>query len=595
MINVGPESKHLLLGIDGGATKTQWTLCVRNGDALLPVREGTAGPASMALLGPEALRRVLAELPPEATHVGVFLAGCATDADRQALETLAREIWPQAAIRAGSDRECGFAAAFGTKGDGITVIAGTGSAVTGRRQGQEERAGGWGHLLGDTGGGYDLAIRALRRVLFDFDTGHRVSALARDILQALDLRSLRELSAWAQTARKHDLAQLTPIVFAHAGTAAAREILQDGAAKLAALTHAVAGRLRENAPSIRLMGGVFLRQPRYAALFAGAMHQLRPGADVAVCGAPASHGAALLAEEAPPAPAQERTFHEPALREAVTEHANPRSAHLDQMATRDLVELFVREERSVESALAAAAEPLTEAIELAVRALRRGGRLIYVGAGTSGRLGILDASEMPPTFGTPPDWVQAVIAGGPEAIRRSIEGAEDDAAAGGRAVAELGAGPDDVVCGITASGRTPYVCGAIRAALERRAGTILLTCNPARDRGLMAPSIAIDLATGPELITGSTRLKAGTATKIALNILSSCTMIRLGRVTGNFMSHLRPTNQKLRDRAVRFVAQYLQMDENHARERLACANWNIPAAIKPPASPGDRDSNCKNS
>ena len=307
---------------------------------------------------------------------------------------------------------------------------------------------------------------------------------------------------------------------------------------------------------------------------------LLPGADVAVCKTPACYGAVLLAEDAPSVTPAERIFHEPALRVAATEQPNPRSTHLDQMDTRELVELFVREERSVESALAAAAGPLAEAIELAVRALTRGGRLLYAGAGTSGRLGILDASEMPPTFGTPPELVQAVIAGGPEAIRRSVEGAEDHAAGGERAVADLGAGPDDVLCGITASGRTPYVRGAIRAARERGAGTILLTCNPERDPRLMTPDVAIDLATGPELITGSTRLKAGTATKVALNILSTCAMIRMGRVTGNFMSHLRPTNDKLRDRAVRFLAGQLKLDENSTRKRLECAKWDIPAALE---------------
>jgi N-acetylmuramic acid 6-phosphate etherase len=192
---------------------------------------------------------------------------------------------------------------------------------------------------------------------------------------------------------------------------------------------------------------------------------------------------------------------------------------------------------------------------------------------------VLDASEMPPTFGVSPSLVQAMIAGGAAAIQQSIEGAEDDAAAGDMAVRERGVTAADVVCGITASGRTPFVRGALEAAASLGAGTVLITCNPQRRKGAIAAKVEIDLPTGPELITGSTRLKAGTATKVALNILSSCTMVRLGRVDGNFMSCLQPTNDKLRDRATRFVAETMRISEADARQRLECANWNIRDAL----------------
>ncbi len=572
-------SKHRILGVDGGATKTAWVLCEEEAGALRILREGRLGPGNMKLLSPEALRSLLSALPSGLTHAGIYLAGCATAKDREQLRELAAEIWPGAVLRTGGDRESAFAAAFGS-GNGIAVIAGTGSAVTGRLGDTEDRAGGWGHLLGDSGGGYDLAIHALRGILFDFDTARQITPLARDILRALGLNSLRDLTAWAQTAHKHDLARLTPLVFDHVDET--RGILQAGAGTLAQLTAAVAARLGMSHPPVRLLGGLFVRQKLYADLFAEALLRLCPGAQASVSAAPASLGAVRLALQAPDlAVSAAEVFSEPALHEAATEQPNPRSQDLDRLETRELVELFVREERCVEDALSAVAGALTRAVDLVAKTLASGGRLFYAGAGTSGRLGVLDASEMPPTFGVSSGLVQALIAGGPAAIQQSIEGAEDDALAGAQAVRDRGVSAADVVCGITASGRTPFVRGALESATDAGAGTILLTCNPLRQKGLLVAGVEIDLPTGPELITGSTRLKAGTATKVALNILSSCAMIRIGRVDGNFMSCLQPTNDKLRERAARFVAARLAISEAEARVRLEWSKWNIREALQP--------------
>jgi N-acetylmuramic acid 6-phosphate etherase len=570
-------SKQLILGVDGGATKTDWALCETTSRALRPVQEGRLGPGSMKLLEPSALRQLLSVLPRKVSRVGVFLAGCATLQDRRLLQEIASSVWPDAAIWIGSDRESGFAAAFGSA-DGIAIIAGTGSAVTGRYAGSEDRAGGWGHLLGDSGGGYDLAIRALRRVLFDFDTGRLITDLAREILRTLGLNTLRELTNWAQTAQKNDLARLTPLLFDHESEAG--EILKEGADALARLTSAVARRLEFRRPPVQLMGGVFLNQPSYVRMFVEALDREWPKCQVSICRTPASFGAAFLAADASNlVPLEAGTLAESSLRRAITEKSNPRSRHLDRMPVRELVALFVREERKVENALAESIDPLAKAVEVATQSLRNGGRLFYVGAGTSGRLGVLDASEMPPTFGVSADRVQAIIAGGAPAIQASMEGAEDDATAGALAVNERGVGAGDVVCGITASGRTPFVRGALKAARTLGAATIFLTCNPSREKRSVIADVELDLPTGPELITGSTRLKAGTATKVALNILSSCTMIQLGRVEGNMMSCLQPTNRKLRDRATRIVAARLGLSEAQARARLQCANWDIRAAL----------------
>jgi N-acetylmuramic acid 6-phosphate etherase len=223
--------------------------------------------------------------------------------------------------------------------------------------------------------------------------------------------------------------------------------------------------------------------------------------------------------------------------------------------------------------------------------LRNHGRLFYVGAGSSGRIGVLDASEIPPTFGASSDLVQGVIAGGITALYRSVEGAEDEESAGALAMRERGIKNGDVVIGITASGRTPFVLGALAHAKSLGAKTILLTCNPAvaavSDRGQPQPPAAamdidlvIALAVGPEVVTGSTRLKAGTATKAALNIISTGAMVGLGKVRGNSMIDLHTTSTKLRDRAVRIVADLAQSDYDTARRQLEAADWNLRAIVE---------------
>jgi N-acetylmuramic acid 6-phosphate etherase len=263
---------------------------------------------------------------------------------------------------------------------------------------------------------------------------------------------------------------------------------------------------------------------------------------------------------------------------AVTEQRNPRSENLEKLSAQQLVELFVEEEGTVQEALRKEAASLARAIEMATKSLRAKGRLFYVGAGTSGRLGVLDASEIPPTFGASPELVQGIMAGGVTALSRSVEGAEDDRGSGALAIDERGVTERDVVCGITASGRAPFVLGALAEAKKRGAQTILLNCNPARPRS-QPFDLEIDLATGPELLTGSTRLKAGTATKIALNIISTGAMIGLGKVRGNLMIDVHVSNAKLRDRAIRLVAELAKCDEAQAAERLEAHGWNVRAAL----------------
>jgi len=262
----------------------------------------------------------------------------------------------------------------------------------------------------------------------------------------------------------------------------------------------------------------------------------------------------------------------------LTEQANPRSAQLDQLSALELVELFNQEDQRTLAAIAGAQEALAAAIDVTAEALGQGGRLFYVGAGTSGRLGVLDAAECPPTFCTPPDLVQGIIAGGAEALVKSSEGLEDVADDGAAAIAARAICSPDVVVGITAGGTTPYVQGAIAAARQRGATTVFMACVPA-DQVPVAADIDIRLLVGPELLAGSTRLKAGTVTKMALNILSTGVMVRLGKVYGNRMVDVAVTNTKLRDRALRILCDLTDLDRDAAAHLLDRSNQQVKLAL----------------
>jgi N-acetylmuramic acid 6-phosphate etherase len=572
-----------ILGVEGGGTKTAWVLVERDAPAgLRVVEDGKLPPSNFRLTAPDRLRTIFRQLPREVDRVGMFLAGCGDD-DRRSLETLCAEIWPGAKILAGSDRDSGLAAALG-RGDGIVVNAGTGASVTGRRAERIEKAGGWGHILGDAGGGYFLSLQALRLILREYDLHRGEVKFTASVLRALSLNSRDELVRWAQTADKMEIATLSPVVMeaARDGDPNVVRIIDEGAEVLAEYTAAVASRLGLLAPKVILLGGLFGRDSLYVAAFRRKLKKNLSDARVGMSEQSPEFGAAWLAAEL-----EERatfSFKTSAsevedLANALTERRNPRSKNLETMSAQELVELFVDEEKFVQEALAKEAAGLARGIEMATKALRKGGRLFYVGAGTSGRLGVLDASEIPPTFGASAELVQGVVAGGVSALHHSVEGAEDEPGGGALAIDERGVTGMDVVCGISASGRTPFVLGALLAAKARGAQTILLTCNPARPR-TEAFDLEIDLATGPEILTGSTRLKAGTATKIALNIISTGAMVALGKVRGNLMIDLAMTNKKLRDRAARLVAELGNCDYAEARERLQKNGWNLRATLE---------------
>lgn len=572
-----------VLGIEGGGTKTEWIFHVDSGE---PARSGILPAANLRLIDDASLEALFRVLPADPTDVGVFLAGCATEADCRRLTALVAKVWPRARAVVGGDRESGFAAAF-RDSDGVAVIAGTGSAITARRRGRFEKAGGWGQLLGDIGSGYHLAVQALRHILWTYDLTRNVTRPGEAVLAALSLNRLEELVRWAEDADKMSVARLAPVVFQAAarGDEEMAAILDLGAAALADGAASAIRRLGfETVPAIKLQGGLFLHHPEYAERFKKRIAEAFPEAPVSVCTASGAEGSLWLATQGEPArpaatPELEVDLNE--LAGALTEQVHPASTGLDAMTTPQIVSLFLSEEHRVCEALDAARNALIEAVEMITDAMRKGGRLFYVGAGTSGRLGVLDASEIPPTFGEDPERVQAIMAGGLGALYRSAEGAEDQREAGALAILERGGRPSDVVCGITASGRTPFVLGALEEARKLGARTILLACNPARRRDGMPWDVEIDLPTGPELLAGSTRLKAGTATKCALNILSTAVMVRLGKVHGNLMANVMVTNVKLRDRAVRLISALRGLPRSEAEALLEANGWDVKKCLPP--------------
>jgi N-acetylmuramic acid 6-phosphate etherase len=263
----------------------------------------------------------------------------------------------------------------------------------------------------------------------------------------------------------------------------------------------------------------------------------------------------------------------------LTEQPNPASAHIDALSTVEMLRVINAEDRKVAEAVEREIAAIARAVDAIAEAFGRGGRLFYIGAGTSGRLGVLDASECPPTFGVSPEMVQGIIAGGEAALSRATETTEDDPAIGARDLTARGFTANDILAGIAASGRTPYVLGAMAEAKRLGGATIGISCTPDSELA-RAADIAITPLAGPEVIAGSTRMKAGTAQKLVLNMLTTGAFIRMGYVYGNLMVNVQPKNSKLLDRARRIIAQAAGVSYDRAGELLAEAGNNVPAAIR---------------
>lgn len=622
-VHMTNEPAPVFLGIEGGGTRTVALLADAKG---LLLKRFEAGPANLKLLSERQFLRRLREVRaalngfPAPAAVAVGLAGARGEPEWQRIRAAAAKVWPGVLCRATHDLETALAAApvaavcdrrrrlQSAATTQVLVLSGTGSCCYGRHaDGRTARFGGWGHLLGDKGSGYEIGLRALKACVFYLDRDGVWSGLGKRILRGLQLNEPNELIPWVQGAGKAEIAALAKEVFAAAAKRdpIARDILEGAAASLAKDGEACALKLVPPGEPVRfvLAGSILLQQPKFARAVAKELATRWPGCEVAPLQRESAWGAVMLARSLVPSPKPEvqsqpsasvaPTGPSPsALRPppslSPTELRHPRSMNLDKLPLAEAIELMLSEDEKLPAAIRREAAKIERVIGRIVSSFKRGGRLFYVGAGSSGRLGILDASECPPTFRTDPELVQGIIAGGQRAIWQAVEGAEDDREAGARAVEFRGIGKGDVVVGIAASGRTPFVHGALAAARARGAFTALLCFNPAmtRQRGTAHIVIAPDI--GPEILTGSTRLKSGTATKLILNMFTTLAMVRTGKVIGNLMVDLNPSNVKLRDRAVRIVRELTGADYETAKAVLASEGWVVKTAWKRLAGPGNR-------
>jgi N-acetylmuramic acid 6-phosphate etherase len=598
---------RLFLGIDGGGTRTTALLADDAGRALGRIE---AGPANLRLMTDAQLTRHLRSIGaafPQPAAMGIGLAGAWAQAERQRIRLAAAKVWPRVPCYATHDLETTLAAAArttpGPRLTQVLILSGTGSCCYGYNPaGLTAKVGGWGHVLGDQGSGYEVGLHALKTVARHYDETSSWPKLGARLLGALQLNEPNDLIDWAQAASKAELAALAIEVFHawKAGDRLASGILSAAADRLAADAAHCARKLTAPGACARfvLAGGVLLKQPAFRARVARRLRRLWPGALVAPLHREAVWGAIELARAMAgdglpaaagrrPAKAGGRKAEDGVGLEvstsglSPTEERNPRSMGLDKLPLPQAITLMLSEDGTVPQKLLAERDRLARAVRTLVRAFRRGGRLFYVGAGTSGRLGVLDASECPPTFGTPPGLIQGILAGGQQALWNSVEGAEDDSPGGRRAAQFRGVRRGDVMVGIAASGTTPFVWGALAEARKRGATTILLCFNPRlRIPRALRPAIVIAPDLGPEVLTGSTRLKAGTATKLVLNLLTTLSMVRLGKVMSNLMVEVNPSNVKLRSRALRIVRALTGAEEHSARRELERKGWRVKEAVK---------------
>jgi N-acetylmuramic acid 6-phosphate etherase len=573
------------LAFDAGATATRAGLYDEAGRLLIertgapanPVAYGIAGCVGALIgLGGELLRE--SDVAPDVVAAGV--SGAASPAIRaQVASALHAHFEPERTLVTG-DLHALMLANAGTD-PAIFVIAGTGSSVIAQDDtGEMAIAGGYGTLMGDEGGACGVALRALRAAAQAEDGLAAPTALRQVLMDAAGVEAFRELCGWTERADKSEVAALAMVVAdcAEAGDETALQCLAEGARLMARQVAAARDRLLLP-ESVRLIRhGGMLNNARYARLFEEFLVESGLKSRPSPPEFSGHQAVARLAELAVP-PDAVTVIDGTVARDsdlAPTERAPAGEAPIDSLTARELVLRMAQVQESVGSAVVQQADALAAVIERVADAISASGRLVYVGAGTSGRLGVLDASECPPTFGVEADRVLGVIAGGERALRESVEGSEDDEK---QAAADLDGldpplGAADVVIGIAASGTTPYVRGALTFARSAGCYTALLSCNPLSETACDAH---IALNTGPELLPGSTRLKAGTATKLALNIISTGAMTRAGFVFEGRMVGMHPVNRKLRARAERIVAELTGTDDPAAL--LASAGDSIRVAV----------------
>ena len=581
-----------VIGVDGGGSKTEAVILDVVGLELGRWRDGSS---NLHIVGKQGVREALAaSMQGAASAAGVdlsqaaavvwALAGAGRPDDARILRALQAELLPETPGRVVPDAVAALVGGVGAR-FGVVVISGTGMMVYGEDgRGASARAGGWGHLL-DGGSGYAIALDALRAIARADDGYDLPTRLTSRILSALQLPSPQHLISWlyAPERKPDQIAALAPWVLdeAEAGDLMAVEAVLQAADALAAGVDAVARQLAlKDAFPLVLSGGLLTGNAFYRAVVTQSIRTRVPAARPMPPRADAATGAALLALEMlkQPLPTDKGLEQSDGEEIWASEQRNVLTLDLDTRTTLELVGLMHLEDKRAVAAVRPVLPHIAAAIDAIAPRIKQGGRLIYVGAGTSGRLGVLDASECPPTFNSAPGQVVGVIAGGCRALTEAVEEAEDDPDSGAQAMRDLAIGPLDSVVGIAASGRTPYVMGALTEARGRGALTIALICNLPAPMSNLADYVLAPLV-GPEVIAGSTRLKAGTVQKLVLNMLSTGVMVRLGKTYGNLMVDVQQLNAKLQVRARRIVAQACHISEEEAQRVLARCDGDVKVAI----------------
>ncbi len=588
-------ARNLFLGIEGGATRTTALLLDEKGHF---IGRAEGGPCNLRLISDDKIVHIWKELHRKSSagmsstaapsSVGAFVAGCRTTADQERLKRLVKRAWPGARATVGDDSQSAMAAALGNA-DGVMLICGTGSIVRAKKGGRTAQVGGWGHVGGDGGSGYWMGRELLRTIFRKADEKEKTHAhpLGQAVLSFLMLATLEDLVQWSLEASKAEIASLTPVLFRFPTNTLAKKILNDAVRQLRDEVDLAARQIGLRAPQVVLNQGIAMHQPRFAKMLSRAIRKKIRGAKVFVSRAEGALGAALLARGTNPfLPEKMAKQKDPLpvgrrLDQALTEQRNPRTMDLHRRNIPMLVKTMLDEESRTIPAIRPHAAVISKVASWITDSLKSGGHLFYIGAGTSGRLGVLDAAECPPTFGSDPEQVQGIIAGGMKALYRSVESAEDESEIGCQSMQDRGIGPKDVVIGITASGSTPFVLGALQEAHAREAKTVLLTFNPRAEFRLSGKKfIRLEIATGPEVLAGSTRLKAGTATKLILNMWTTIAMIRLGKVQSNLMINLEPTCEKLHDRAARIYSELRHVPLDQAAGILEQNQWELRKLLK---------------
>lgn len=575
------------VAIEGGGTRTRAGLYDDVGVCVAEVEGGASNPADLGL--PRSIG-VVCELvrglhvPEDGTLelIALAVAGAGSDTIRSQLATgLIQALEPERVLVTHDLKP--ILATSVPEGEALVVVAGTGSCVLARNAaGEELRVGGWGPLFRDAGSAHTIALEALNQAAGVVDgLKEDDTRLVDDLPPAAGLEHMRDFKHWQKSASRSDIAALCRVVVntAEKDDLIAELCIDIAAGELALYVLAVIERADLVWPfPIIVHGGLFENVPRFRESFGVTIQADYPDAEPAsphICSHEAVYRFSVGAEDAGEVVCMGR--HDANALPA-TEQVPIDQAHPDKMTTAALVETMSSEDARAAEAVAAQSGAIARAIEAVATAFANGGRLIYVGAGTSGRLGVLDAAECPPTFGVPPGQVVGLIAGGDEALTRSIEGAEDDPAC---ALADLNAlepplGDADVVAGISASGTAPYVRAALEEAQRLNATTLIITCNPVPRE---VASVIIALDTGPEVLAGSTRLKAGTATKMVLNQITTGAMTRAGLVYEGLMVGMKPVNEKLRRRAIRIVATLTGLSATESASCLEKAGDAIPVAV----------------